>query len=598
MSLPKLNRPNLNHGEWGRAIMQKSLQKRLSFNRLYAGLLIIAFLVVSSVAIITYWSYQKTVSELVIERDRELIQLSASRLKEEMEKYTELLQAISRDPGLQNANIAVQTRTLKNASARLDVFDGGVLLLDNFGRVIAAEPSRPSTLGRDLSSRLYFSELLSGTSVYYSNAVADGPGLSQVIVISTPIIGENGKFLGALAGMFMVDQSSLSAFYASIVRLRLGQNGTTYVLDGEGRKLYQSGLTEGNEINRAVSLQWLDVEADVGALRTRDEENNDIVAAYARIPSTQWVLVSEDDWGMLADSNLNFNRMLLGILAAGLIFPALGVVVLMRLQNSEFVQKRMLNQDVEISNRFQQMMIPDVIPVLPGWNIDVKFYTNRDVRSEFHDVLVLPDGKLMLVIGKMTGSGMVCALNIASLRAAFRTMAALSIPPSDALNQCNALIMQELQPGSRISCVFSILDPIYGTLTYAAAGPQQVFFCAEKMIPDGNQLNPDLGESWEIKYTQEVIALQQGDCLVFTTPGYGNDRNSFPNFSGEERPSQLPGQFSIPKKDALRALEATTRELVHESGNKVFEYTLILLERLPEVSDQKESEMISTSYLT
>jgi len=158
------------------------------------------------------------------------------------------------------------------------------------------EPARPQVLGKDFSSRQYFSELLTGSSAYYSNIVQDGPGGSEVIVISVPMIGENGKFMGALAGMFLVDQSAVSAFYASIVKLRLGQSGHTYILDGEGQTLYHSGMTGDIENHNIDDINWLNLEESIGALRTRDDENHDIVAAYSRIPSTPWLIISEDDW--------------------------------------------------------------------------------------------------------------------------------------------------------------------------------------------------------------------------------------------------------------------------------------------------------------
>ena len=60
------------------------------------------------------------------------------------------------------------------------------------------------------------------------------------------------------------------------------------------------------------SLKWLNLDESIGALRTRDEENHDIVAAFSRIPSTPWMLVSEDDWEILAGSTLKYGRLLLG----------------------------------------------------------------------------------------------------------------------------------------------------------------------------------------------------------------------------------------------------------------------------------------------
>jgi len=96
--------------------------------------------------------------------------------------------------------------------------------------------------------------------------------------------------------------------------------------------------------------------------------------------------------------------------------------------NTELIQKRRLNQDVEMANRFKEMIVPEQIPVLPGWSIALKFHTSLPLRTEFHDLMLLPDGKLMVVCGKIEGNGMVCLFNIATLRAALRTLAVLRLP--------------------------------------------------------------------------------------------------------------------------------------------------------------------------
>ncbi len=570
--------------------------RNTKFNLLYVGLVAVAFLIICGVALFAYWSYQSAVTELVVERDRELIQLSASRLKGELDKYADILESIAREPNIQQDNIVIRTRTLKDAGARLDVFDGGVILLDNLGKVIVAEPARPQVLGKDFSNRQYFSELLTGSSVFYSNAVQDGPGGSDVVVISTPVIGENGKFMGALAGMFLMDQSSISAFYASLVKLRLGQSGHTYVIDGEGRTLYRSGNTDENHTSR--DLGWLNLNETIGALRTRDEENNDIVAAYSKIPSTPWILVSEDDWEILAGSSLNSGRLLLGILAAGMIIPALGVVMLMRLQNSEIIQKRQLNQDIEMSNRFQEMMLPGQIPVVPGWSIELKFYSSKEIRSEFHDLLLLPDGKLMVVAGRMEGNGMVCTFNIATLRAAFRSLAVLPLTPAEVMQRCNSLLMLEIQPGTRISCLYSILEPMNGRMIFVSAGTQQLAVSGIPTFTDTPQPGPHLGESWDSVFSQNEIVLNPEEFLVITSAGFLSARNKYMEVFGEKRMMEVLQTKLTNGKDYLSALEEVIQEIGIASRDDPLEYTLISLGRLPEEADLKPALQVDTRYMT
>jgi len=115
-------------------------------------------------------------------------------------------------------------------------------------------------------------------------------------------VGAGGELVGVLAGMFRIGEQTTSSFYASIVRMRLAQSGGTYLLDGAGTILYHSAYTAIGTSIQDRGLPYRITHDEVNALRTRDETGNDIVAAYAPIPGTRWMLVTEDDWASLTSA--------------------------------------------------------------------------------------------------------------------------------------------------------------------------------------------------------------------------------------------------------------------------------------------------------
>jgi hypothetical protein len=151
--------------------------------------------------------------------------------------------------------------------------------------------------------------------VYISDVVDDGQDGQEVVVISVPIQGGSGEFVGALAGMFKLGEPTVSSLYASVVRLRLPQTGSTYLVDGNGRLLYDS---EGSAIGGTLQDVGLTeaLTAGGGAYRTRDADGRDIVAASAPIPNTGWTLVLEDDWDILTASSQRYARILIGLLGS------------------------------------------------------------------------------------------------------------------------------------------------------------------------------------------------------------------------------------------------------------------------------------------
>jgi nitrate/nitrite-specific signal transduction histidine kinase len=288
-------------------------------------------IILVAVALVTFYAYQRVTEELVIQRDQEVIRLSAGQLATELAEYTDLLDALGRSSMYQRGP-AAQRDALQRAANRLAVFDGGVVVLDTFGTVVATEPDRPEILGQDWSDRPYYraiarSQISSLPQPIFSDVVPDGPGGMEVIVVAVPIIGEPGELLGSMAGMFRVGATAVSAFYGDIVKLRLGEGGSTYLVDSHGQVIYHSTPSRiGENFGEQMAAQQA-LYGQAGAIHTRDSEGRNIVAGFAPVPGTPWGLVVEERWATLTSASRDYQRSLLILLALGVIVPTLVTMV-------------------------------------------------------------------------------------------------------------------------------------------------------------------------------------------------------------------------------------------------------------------------------
>src|SRR3990172_7983088 len=98
--------------------------------------------ILAAVTLVTYAAYQNVTDDLVLAKDQELTLLSASQLSAEMKAYTDLLAEIANTSDMRQADPVLQSAALEHFSNRLVIFDGGVLILDNFGVLVAALPKR------------------------------------------------------------------------------------------------------------------------------------------------------------------------------------------------------------------------------------------------------------------------------------------------------------------------------------------------------------------------------------------------------------------------------------------------------------------------
>ena len=313
--------PGIKSGGFLRSLLKSLRTKIIAWFFVPTAIILIA------VGLVNFYSYQDVTEELVIERDQSVTRLSASQLATELEDYTGLLSVIARSANLVGVDTAALRSALRRSSGGLAAFDGGVLVLDTFGTVVVTEPDQPELLGQDLSDRSYFRQIVRFPAPIFSNILTDESQGGEIIAVAVPILGDQGEFSGLVVGRFRLGATAASAFYGGIVRLRIGQSGSTYLVDESGRVIYHSDIDRiGADFSaQPVVLQVLGGQG--GAIRTRNFDGEDIVAGFAPVPGTSWGLVTEESWASLTSSSQGYQRFLLLLLALGAAVPTLFVIV-------------------------------------------------------------------------------------------------------------------------------------------------------------------------------------------------------------------------------------------------------------------------------
>jgi nitrate/nitrite-specific signal transduction histidine kinase len=291
-------------------------------------------IILAAVAWVTFSAYRQVTEDLVIERDQELTHLStgefAARLSEYpgiLSEYAGLLADLVRDAYVFGDDPTAPRQALIRAKNRFRVFDGGVVVINNRGRVVAAEPERPGITGQDWLDHSYFRHMLGTPEPVFSDIVADGPGGAEVIVVAVPIRGDQDQFMGVMAGMFRIDTAASSAFYRDIARLNTRESGSTYLVDSNGRVIYHSNPNYIGENFSSHAVVQEVLAGKKGALRTRDVDEQEIVVSFAPVPGTPWGLISEESWETLRKPVQGYQQFLLVLLVLGIVVPTLVVAV-------------------------------------------------------------------------------------------------------------------------------------------------------------------------------------------------------------------------------------------------------------------------------
>ncbi len=260
-------------------------------------------IILVAVALVSLYAYQRVTENLVMERDRELTRLSADLLATELAAYTNPL-----------------------ADQFMAIFDG-IVILDDKGNILAAEPLWYETRKPNWLKDSAFQQMFRSSQPVFSDIVIDRLRGDKIIVAVIPIAARKGEPGGGIAGFFRLGPSSGSALYQTVAKLRRGESNCAYLVDSQGKVIYHTNTEHVGADFSPLSVVQQVMNGQVGALRTRNFDGEEIVASYAPVPGTSWGLVTEESWAALTASSRRYSQFLILLLALGVAVPTAIVTV-------------------------------------------------------------------------------------------------------------------------------------------------------------------------------------------------------------------------------------------------------------------------------
>ncbi|MBN1976535.1 MAG: HAMP domain-containing protein [Anaerolineae bacterium] len=281
-------------------------------SKIIAWFLIPAAVISIGVALLTFYAYQRVTEDLVLARNRDHSLLLANQLGTQLAGYVQPLAVLASTERIDSAVLEGSWY----ADAR--PFDGGLLLLDPAGQIVAGVPSHPEVVGQRVPAMVY-----EDGEAHYSNIIGGLiPGM-DVIAISWPLSGLENQDQGVLVGLFRAERGATrtSTFYQDIWGLYIGRREVAYVVDGNGRVVFHPDtFLIGDDFSGQEPVQRA-LRGETGAIRTLDREGKKVVAGFAPVPGTSWGLVTEESWADLIEASQPYTRFLLVLLALGVLIP-------------------------------------------------------------------------------------------------------------------------------------------------------------------------------------------------------------------------------------------------------------------------------------
>jgi PAS domain S-box-containing protein len=138
---------------------------------------------------------------------------------------------------------------------------------------------------------------------------------------------------------------------------------------------------------------------------------------------------------------------------------------------------RLYEREREIAAQFQSAALPISLPRVPGIRFEAMYVPASDrelLGGDWYDALRLNDGRVVVSIGDVAGSGLAAAVIMASMRQVLRGVAQVYPDPIAMLDAADRTLKTEY-PETFVTAFVGVLDPIARTLVHASAGHPMPF---------------------------------------------------------------------------------------------------------------------------
>jgi serine phosphatase RsbU (regulator of sigma subunit) len=228
---------------------------------------------------------------------------------------------------------------------------------------------------------------------------------------------------------------------------------------------------------------------------------------------------------------------------------------------------RLYQQQKQFADTMQRSMLPQSVPDLEGLELGAAYESSArvEVGGDVYDFMELPDGRLALALGDVTGHGIEAAADMAMAKFVFRSLAREHSEPSDFLQSANDVVVGEIAPGKFITMVYVVVDPATGAVSAAGAGhppPRVVRSDGTVTALDarGIVLGVDAGQSYEEVHE----SLAPDDTVVLYTDGVIEARRDGELY-GQARLDKLLGERAgLPPAQLARAVLDDCRAFARE----------------------------------
>jgi hypothetical protein len=182
--------------------------------------------------------------------------------------------------------------------------------------------------------------------------------------------------------------------------------------------------------------------------------------------------------------------------------------------------KQRLVAELEAARTMQQVLIPDEVLEVPGFQVESAYKPAGEVGGDFFQIIPTQGGSTLVVLGDVSGKGLQAAMTVSLTVGMVRALANVADSPAKLMAEPNQRLQGQVH-GGFVTCMALRLDA-GGSCLISSAGHPPPFLNQREIELTGSL---PLGLTSSAVYGETFVQLRGGDRFVLYTDGLIEARN-------------------------------------------------------------------------
>jgi len=217
-----------------------------------------------------------------------------------------------------------------------------------------------------------------------------------------------------------------------------------------------------------------------------------------------------------------------------------------RLDELHHLRQKAMDRDLTLAREVQESFLPAQVPRIEGFSFAALNRPAFEVGGDFYQFFKLPQGKLGVAIGDVSGKGIAASLFMARFSSDLQYYSSLYTDPGKLFSKINKQLCARAKQGMFVTLVYILLDVKTGQICFSNAGHISPVYVDEdgvQILGSHQAKGPPLGILPEAAYGQDHFLLKEKGMVLIYTDGIIEAKNKDRMLFGFNRLKKVVAEY-------------------------------------------------------